>query len=230
MFMMRGSAFTNPEPPIAHHWFDSTHITYGVVTAGVTSRRFQLEGSLFRGREPDERRWNIETGKLDSWSVRGTFNPSPRWSVQASYGRIKSPEASHPEKDEQRFTASAHYADGRRLSAMLAFSAKRHAPDETLTALLAEATWKLDPHNALFGRIENVANDELFPDHAAGEHEHAERVSKVQLGYARLVPTAVGELALGGTVSTFAKPASLADAYGRTPVQATLFARIRFGR
>ncbi|MBC2652631.1 hypothetical protein H7F49_13045 [Novosphingobium flavum] len=232
MFMMRGSAIYNPEPPITHHWFDSTHITYGVVTAGVTSRLFQIEASAFRGREPDERRWNIETGKLDSWSVRGTLTPSPRWAIQASYGQIKEPEATHPGEDERRFTASAHYADGRRLSAMLAFSAKRRVPGETLTAMIAEANWKLGPHNALFGRIENVGNDELFPDHAkgTGDHEHAERVTKLQAGYARLVPTAVGEMALGATVSTFAKPASLSAAYGRTPVQATLFARIRIGR
>ncbi len=60
-FMHRGSAKLNPEPPITHHWFDSTHITYGVVTAGLAGRTWQIEGSAFRGAEPDERRWNIET-------------------------------------------------------------------------------------------------------------------------------------------------------------------------
>ncbi len=81
-FMHRGSAANNPEPPITHHWFDSTHITYGVVTAGISARRWQIEASAFRGREPDERRWNIETPRLDSWSVRATWNPTPRWSAQ----------------------------------------------------------------------------------------------------------------------------------------------------
>lgn len=230
VFMMRGSSVYNPEPPIAHHWFDSTHITYGVVTAGVSSRLFQLEASAFRGREPDERRWSIETGKLDSWSLRGTLTPSPRWSLQASYGAIREPEATHPGEDERRFTASAHYADGGRLSAMLAFSAKRRVPGETLTAWLGEATWHADRHNSLFGRVESVSNDELFPDHAAADHDHALRVTKLQAGYARVIRTGLGELALGASAATFLKPARLSASYGATPVQATLFARFNIGR
>ena len=43
-FMHRGSARYNPEPPITHHWFDSTHITYGVVTVSLSSAHWQVEG------------------------------------------------------------------------------------------------------------------------------------------------------------------------------------------
>lgn len=227
-FMMRQSARYNPEPPITHHWFDSTHITYGVVTAGIASRRFQLEASAFRGAEPDENRWDIETPKLDSWSVRGTWTPSLRWAVQASYGEMKQPEALHPGQDERRFTASAHYADGR-LSAMAAFSAKRRVPGDTLTAWLAEANWNLDRHNTLFGRIENVANDEFFPDHAHPLHDQAFRVTKFQAGYARRIPIGPVELALGGSLSAYAKPAALTPYYGGNPIGYTLFAKISLG-
>jgi len=227
-FMHRGSAAYNPEPPISHHWFDSTHITYGVVTAGYAAPTWQLEGSVFRGREPDERRWNIESGKLDSWSVRATLNPSPRWALQASYGEIKQPEATHPGEDEHRFTASAHYADGR-FAAMLAYSAKRRVPGESLPAVLAEATWTPDAHNVVFGRIEHVRNDELFPDHASPLHDVTFRVTKLQAGYARRIPLGPVELALGGSLATFAKPAALDAAYGRNPVQATVFAKVTLG-
>ncbi|MBW8755328.1 MAG: hypothetical protein JF595_14495 [Sphingomonadales bacterium] len=228
-FMMRGSARYNPEPPITHHWFDSTHITYGVVTAGIASETLQIEGSAFRGAEPDEHRWNIETPKLDSWSVRATWTPQPRWAIQASYGQIKQPEALHPGEDEHRFTASAHYDDGRGLSAMLAFSNKDRVPGKSLTAWLAEANWNLDAHNTLFGRFENVANDELFPDHADPLHDRAFRVSKFQLGYARRIPVGPFELALGGSAAAYAKPAALDVAYGRRPWGYTLFARVILG-
>jgi hypothetical protein len=126
-FMMRRSARYNPEAPISHHWFDSTHITYGVATAGLYGDQWQLEGSAFRGREPDEERWGIETPKLDSWSVRGSWNPTPNWSAQMSYGRIKQPEALHHDEDEGRLTASVSYADGR-LAVTGAFSAKNRIP------------------------------------------------------------------------------------------------------
>lgn len=228
-FMMRQSARLNPEPPITHHWFDSTHITYGVVTAGIATPKFQFEASAFRGAEPDEKRWDIETPKLDSWSVRGTWTPSPRWAVQASYGQIRQPEALHPGQDEHRFTASVHYAHGKGLSAMAAFSNKQRVPGGSLTAWLAEANWNLDEHNTLFGRIENVANDELFPDHAHPLHDRTFRVTKFQAGYARRIPIGPVELALGGSISAYAKPAALTPYYGEHPIGYTLFAKISLG-
>jgi hypothetical protein len=230
-FMHRTSAKLNPEAPITHHWFDSTHITYGVATAGIATNKFQLEGSVFTGREPDERRWNIEKPRFDSWSVRATWNPSPRWSLQASHGRIKQPEfLIHPDEDEARTTASVHYANGKGLSATAAFSAKDRRPGPTLTAFLAEANWDIDDHHTLFGRIENVENDELFPDEADPLHETPFRVSKFQFGYAYRLPlTGALNLALGGTVSAFAKPDALNTAYGKNPMGATVFAKLSLG-
>ncbi len=227
-FMHRGSAKNNPEPPITHHWFDSTHITYGVVTLGYAAPKWQIEASAFRGAEPDERRWNIETPKLDSWSVRASFNPTPRWSMQASYGHIKEPEAIHPGEDEQRFTSSVHYGNGK-LSAMGAFSTKKRDHGDTSTAWLAEINWDLDQHNSVFGRVENVSNDELFPSPLDPLHDTAFRVTKFQAGYARRIPVGPFELALGGSLSTYAKPAALDAAYGTNPWGYTLFARINLG-
>jgi hypothetical protein len=228
-FMHRGSAANNPEPPIAHHWFDSTHITYGVVTAGVSARRWQLEASAFRGREPDEERWGIETPKLDSWSVRATLTPSPRWALQASYAEIEEPEALHAGQDERRYTASALYTWGD-FSALAAFSAKDRVPGDTLTAWLGEVNWDLDQHNSLFGRIENVANDELFPDHDDPLHDQAFRVTKFQAGYARHIPLSdLFTLTLGGSAALYAKPDALDAAYGDNPFGYTLFARLSLG-
>lgn len=228
-FMHRASAQYNPEPPIAHHWFDSTHITYGVVTAGISSPLWQIEGSAFRGAEPDEDRWDIEKPKLDSWSVRATLTPSPNWAFQASYGDIKEPEATHPGEDERRYTASAHYNNGRGLSAMAAFSAKDRVPGRTLTAWLGEMNWDLDQRNTLFGRVENVANDELFPDHEDPLHDRTFRMTKFQAGYARRIPLGPFELALGGSAAAYAAPSALDPYYGDSPYGYTLFARLSLG-
>lgn len=229
-FMHRGSSANNPEPPITHHWFDSTHITYGVLTAGYSSRLFQLEASAFRGAEPDEERWDIETPKLDSWSVRGTLTPTPNWAMQVSHARIKEPEAIHVGQDEARTTASVQYANGG-FSALAAFSAKNRLPGDTLTAWLGEANWDIDPANSLFARVENVANDELFPDHDNPLHDQAFRVTKFQAGYARHIPLgALFELTLGGSASAYAKPAALDPYYGSSPFGYTLFARLSLGR
>ncbi|MES3048384.1 hypothetical protein [Sphingomonas faeni] len=228
-FMHRGSARYQPMSPITHHWFDSTHITYGVVTAGYATPAFQLEASAFKGREPDEHRWNIETPRLDSWSVRGTWTPSPFWAVQVSHGRLKEPEAQHPGEDENRSTASVQYARGG-LAATFAYSLKDRVPGEKLSAFLAEATYELTTRHAVFGRVENVANDELFPDEGDPLHDTKFRVTKAEVGYAYRLPI-VGPLglALGGTVAAYAKPAALEAAYGKTPVSWTLFSKLAVG-
>ncbi|MBO0748839.1 MAG: hypothetical protein J2O44_00200 [Porphyrobacter sp.] len=228
-FMHRASAKYNPEAPITHHWFDSTHITYGVVTAGVAAPKWQLEASAFRGREPDEFRWNIETPKLDSWSMRASFAPSPSWLLQASYGELHSPEAQHPDENEHRTTVSAQFNNGKGLSAMAGFAAKDRVPGRTLTACLGEVNWDLTQHHTLFGRIENVNNDELFPNPADPLHDVAFRVTKFQAGYAYRLPVGPLNLAFGGTASAFAKPSALDAAYGKSPMGYTVFAKFSLG-
>src|SRR6185295_10040157 len=109
-FMHRPSAVDNPAAPIGHHWLDSTHISYGVATLGAVAGRFKLEASAFNGREPDEKRWGLESPRLDSWSFRGSFNPSPGLALQVSYGRLKRPDRLHANIDVGRFTASASFS------------------------------------------------------------------------------------------------------------------------
>jgi len=198
------------------------------VTAGARTRTFQIEASAFNGREPDERRWNIDTPRLDSWSVRATFTPSPEWAVQLSHGRLKEPEAQHAGEDERRTAATIHYARGG-FSAMLGFAAKDRVPGDTLTAWVGEANWDIGDHHSLFGRIENVANDELFPDHADPLHDRSFRVTRFEGGYAYRVPLGKAQLALGGSLAAYATPRALDAAYGRAPVSATVFARLSLG-
>jgi hypothetical protein len=229
-FMHRASAKMNPEAPITHHWFDSTHITFGVITAGVANRLWQLEASAFRGQEPDEDRWDIEEPRLDSWSVRATLTPSPNWALQLSHGRLEEPEALHPGEDEARTTASVHYNSGSGLAATAAFSAKNRIPGPTLTAWLAEANWDLTDRHALFGRVENVENDELFPDHDHPLHDRPFRVTKLQAGYAYTLPAGPFALSLGGSAAMFVKPDALDAFYGEDPMGYTLFAKLTLGR
>ena len=43
-FMHRFSGVDDPEAPLSHHWLDSTHVTYGVVTAGLCLGSGQTRG------------------------------------------------------------------------------------------------------------------------------------------------------------------------------------------
>jgi hypothetical protein len=104
----RASAMELPQATLGHHWEDSTHIANNVLTAGVTYRKVRLEASGFYGSEPNEARWNIDHGAMNSWSGRIVLFPSPNWAVQFSVGRLSKPEALE-RGDIVRSTASIEY-------------------------------------------------------------------------------------------------------------------------
>jgi hypothetical protein len=106
----RPSASEDPVATIGHHLQDSTHIATNVATAGVSYGPVKWEVSGFHGREPDEKRWGIESGPIDSLATRLTVSPGARWSGQFSIGRINRAETTHPLRPALRTTASVMYA------------------------------------------------------------------------------------------------------------------------
>lgn len=217
-FMHRESIMASPEAPISHHWLDSTHITFGVLTAGLVHDRVKVEVSRFNAREPDQHRWNIETGPLDSTAVRLSWNPTASLSLQGSWGHFKEPEQLEPDVNQKRLSASAMFArdiaPNWKLAGTLAWgrkSVKHH--DEWLRddAYVAEASLK---HRAwtLFGRGEITENRELLEDE---EHSEAYRVGKVSFGIVRDFKVAEHfSLGLGGLYSVNFVPDEIADLYG----------------
>jgi hypothetical protein len=91
-FPHRLSSIANPVAPITHHWLDATHISFGVVTAGVSARRWRAEVSAFNGREPDEQRADVDWGALDSVSARLSLMPTERLMIQVSGGHLREAE------------------------------------------------------------------------------------------------------------------------------------------
>ena len=224
-FMHRASGEDNPEAPISHHWLDSTHITYGVVTLGYVQGAVKLEGSVFRGREPDENRYDIETGKLDSGSVRLSWNPAPAWALQVSRGRIKSPEELHPDVDLDRTTASAIYQAG---ASQTTFAWGRNAPrgghGHATSTYLLESAYRTGPHT-VFARGEYAEKNELFPE-GDPRAEETFRVGKLSLGYIYDVLLHQYKAGFGGLVSRYRIPSELRSEYGN-PTSFMLFARVK---
>lgn len=235
-FMHRYSGMRNPEAPIAHHWFDSTHITFGVATLGASQGPFKLEGSWFNGREPDQFRWNIETRKFDSWSTRLSFNPTPEWALQASYGYLKSPEALEPDTSVRRLTASASYITklgGNDWATTLAWARNdKRGPDgrSRLPGAFLESTYVVADKHTFFGRLEQVDKDELF---SAGDplHGRSFRVRKLSVGYIYdFASTGFVRWGLGGDVGFLRGPSALDASYGRNPMSYLVFLQARIGK
>jgi hypothetical protein len=227
-FMHRASSLDSPEAPITHHWLDSTHIVFGVVTAGVTWDRWKLDASAFNGREPDEDRFDIETGELDSRAARVSFNPSENWALQASWASIKSPEALEPDHDERRVSASAMYGraigDDGFLALTAAWARKDKVPGEVLDAALLEASLAPNDRWTVFGRAEQVDQDELGVHHGP-----AYVVRKASVGAIRDVRIAPHvKVGIGALVSVFDIEAPLSATYD-DPTGAMGFVRLKIG-
>jgi hypothetical protein len=224
-YMHRVSGLDNPETPITHHWLDSTHITYGVVTAGVVKGDWKLEASQFTGREPDQHRFDFDAARLDSTSLRLSWNPAPAWSLQVSGGFLKSPEALTPLLNERRFTASATYYDtlddDSTLAVTLAFGNKRLSDGTSENAALLEAAYKPSDPWTIFARGEALESDELVPGGAL------RGAGKLALGAVHDWDVADHvKLGLGGVYDFDFAPSSKAAPYGGGPHGAMGFVRL----
>jgi len=158
-FPHRPSAMMDPLAPLGHHWLDSTHITFGVVTAGVFTRKVKLEGSWFNGREPDDERYDLDLRGFDAASGRLTVNPNAQWSLQASAGYLDSPEELEPDVSLVRTTASATHAAslGRGYStSTLAWGRNTPSSGPATDSVLAETVLDLGHLGATFARAEYV--------------------------------------------------------------------------
>ncbi|MEO7178889.1 MAG: hypothetical protein ABIW83_08595 [Allosphingosinicella sp.] len=227
-FMHRMSIMDSPEAPITHHWLDSHHITFGVVTAGLVLDRFKIEASRFNGREPDEHRYDIETGPLDSTSLRLSFNPTEELSFQGSWGHFKSPEQLEPGENQTRWSISGIYTkrfgEKRWWSTTLAWG-RRSNGDESFDAAALESAVGLGDWT-LFGRAEYAENNELL--FVGGHHGPAFNVGKASIGAVRDFRVAEQlKLGIGGLVSANFIPRGLEALYGREPKGAMAFVRLK---
>jgi hypothetical protein len=240
-FMHRSSAFENPTAPLGHHTLDSTHISMGVLTAGLQRGAWEVEGSVFRGAEPDEQRWDLmDPGALDSWSLRGWYRPNSHWTMQLSHGFLTNPEATDP-GDVRRTTASVSWM-ARRANGWTAATAaygRNNDPGRDFNSWLAEAT-HVAGATTVYGRAERVDRESdvlrfgihtFVGDAKAHVPEDVGGVIAIGAftgGITRTLARPGGwDLAAGADVTTYAFPETLKPLYGRHPVGLHFFLRVR---
>ena len=230
-FMHRASILDNPEAPITHHWFDSTHITFGVITAGWVHEAWKAEVSLFTGREPDEHRFDFDEARFDSPSVRLSWNPDANWSLQVSWADLNSPEQLEPEVDQTRWSASAIYNmplenDGFWATSLI-LGARDSTDSESQFAAALESTYAPDRDWRFFGRGEIIETNELD---AGGHHGPVETVGKISFGAIRDFALSENvKVGVGALYSVNIVPNDLEPSYGGDPDGAMIFLRLVAG-
>lgn len=232
----RASVSEDPLASLGHHLQDSTHISDDVVTVGITYRNARLEASGFHGREPDEYRWDLDSGKIDSWSTRLTVNPGQNWSAQYSIAQLHSPEALTPAEDVRRMTASVMYnrpIHNGNLASLLLWGRNQSLLDGNVgNGYLLESTLRFENKNRAWTRIENVdrTNELLlgenpFPPGFTGKYFG--RVQAYTVGYDR----EVGDIphlstAIGGQLTWYGVPDILRQTYGPHPIGVAIFLHV----
>jgi hypothetical protein len=221
----RVSAEELPQATLAHHLQDSTHISNEVVTAGVNVGMVRVEASGFHGGEPNENRWNIDHGGIDSWSGRVSVSPNANWTGQISAGRLAKPEVLEP-GDQFRTTASITYnrpfAKGNWASSVIWGRVHKIGEGANLNGYGFESVARFAQKNYVTGRAELVDKDELL---AGGQ---VFRVDAYTIGYTRdfyLLPRI--STGLGANFTTYGMPAALHPYYGERPVTVLVFLRFK---
>ena len=211
-FMHRESARSNPQVPLTHHDLDSTHITPGVLRAGIETGPMTFEASVFRGEEPDEddNRFNIEQPALNSWAARVGWHRGP-WQAQFSGGRLQKPEWFEP-YETTRITASVEYNGtiaSRPLAATLAWG--HHDEDNGFNdhadGYLLEWDLRATDRTTVYGRAE-ASTKQIFGLglHPAGfNHRHFySHLDPLTVGLVRdIAPARFGRLGIGADVTVY---------------------------
>lgn len=231
-FMHRLSSSYNPDSPLGHHWQDATHITFGVATLGFRYDKVKVEGSIFTGREPSEKRYGFDEPKFDSYSFRVNFNPTKELATQVSYGFVKSPESSHPNEDVKKTTASVihskKFLGNSFLASSIVFGMNDAGGDHKENSLLLESAYSFNK-NAVYGRFEWVqkSGEELLIE---GAHDEIYNINALTLGYNReLYKFSNTIISAGVQGSVFFPDKELEQIYGKMPLSAEVYLRFSPG-
>ena len=233
----RASALENPVGTLGHHQEDSTHISDDVLTVGLTYRIVRIEASGFHGREPDENRWTITQGGIDSWSSRLTIQPGKNWSGQYSYARIQSLEALFPTENQDRMTASVMYNrplhDGNWASTLLWGRTSSLGDGSIFNSYLLESTARFRKSNYVWTRLESAerSNELILGENPLPPGFLERPIGQVQaysFGYDHdfdLIPYVAS--AIGGQFTKYSVPDTIKSIYGSHPFGLALFVLLR---
>src|SRR6185295_141320 len=226
-FPHRASAIELPQATLGHHWEDSTHVAANVATVGVKYRWIRLEASGFHGGEPNENRWNIDWGRMDSFSGRVSWFPAKQWTAQFSAGRLTKPE-SLEDSDVVRMTGSVQYTRSRSNGESWSSSfiwGRNHKTDghADSNAWLIETLFPATSKDFVTGRFEVADKDEILPQ--------TFRVKAFTGGYTRDLSSKSNlETGVGANITGYSIPDAARPAYGDHPWGVSVHFRVRLKR
>jgi hypothetical protein len=183
-----------------------------------------MEGSIFRGREADEHRYDLDAGALDSWATRLWLRPGSAWTIQVSHGFLHEPEELEPGSQWRTNGSVSWFRERAAGFTALTLAIGRNArPYSTVNSVLFEGTHRFG-RTSIYGRFENTSVETeilLFPQivHRPHPGELVDTIRTSTAGAARDVGRLQAlALGIGGDATFYGVPPLLDVTHGAHPI------------
>lgn len=227
-YAVRASSMEFAEAPFAYDVQETQSTATRVITAGWSSRWFNVEASAFHDSTGLD---SVDDGSIDSQSARLTIMPTPNVSLQVSRGELGDDDevpvicpACTP-ADSQRTVTSASISYGTRAVAVSALYTRRESKFyEALTSGGLEVTFRAR-RNTFMGRVESVDRPTGFLGHTG-----VERTTHMAVGYIfDFLNRPSWRTGAGFNFDYHTQTRDLEEIYGHKPQAIYAFVRVRTG-
>lgn len=221
-WQLRSSGVDFAEAPFAHDLQESFQNATSVVTAQFATGWLSIEGSVFHDAQPSGDGTELDTGDIDSNSLRLTIMPSRNLSIQVSRGELG-------EELSQREIMSASLTYGTQALAFTALYTTREYANDLLgegeTAYGAEVAFR-GARNTFMLRGEHVERPAGFP--LLPFEEGVDDATHLTAGYIfDLMKTNRYRAGLGVNIDYRTQTRDLEEIYGHKPQGIYAFVRLR---
>ena len=220
-YALRSSGVDFAEAPYAYDIQESFHDSTSVITAGFATRFLTIEGSVFHDAVTFGDHTEIDSGDIDSKSVRVTLTPGANLAIQGSRGELGKDAA-------KRTVSSASLSYGTERTALTALWTRRENPArDTETAYGFEVAMR-SARNTLMGRAEWVDRPAGFPELPGTGLSGVEQTTHFAVGYIfDVVASTRYRAGAGVNIDYHTQSHDLPERYGHKPQAIYAFVRLR---
>ena len=221
-FALRSSGVDFAEAPFAYDLQEPFHDSTSVVTLGFNARVFAIEGSMFHDATTFGDHTEIDSGDIDSHSVRLTVMPSQNIALQVSRGTLG-------EDVNERDISTASVAFGTQNVAATALWTRREQEGQVARTGYSFELALRGARNTLMARAEWVDRPTGFPDVVTSAA--TEQTTHLVVGYIfDLIANPAFRVGAGVNADYHTQSHELPTRYGHKPQAIYAFVRLRSAR
>jgi len=200
------------------------------VAVGHAWRDLTLEGAAFSSEGSERMHDRREARRIDTRSARLSFSPAANWVVRLTRGTVSGLDYLVANEEVRRTAMSATYrrsfAEGD-WEATLAWGRNSRKFRESTVGYLVESAFRFDGVHSVFGRLEQVASDEIVRENESMQRQLF-MMNKLTIGYSQdLRITSSLRLDAGAYVARHFVPSAMTSSYGSGPTAYMMFVRVK---